>query len=106
MLNVSFNIVFIKVTFFSISHSLLYHLYLPYDLFLNESVFVTIKNFLLFAMINILTISRAEWTIAVLINKWTITVSINEKILIKYEWSWMNIATIFMNAATDKRVLQ
>ena len=45
------------------SHSLLYHLYLPYDLFLNESVFITIKNFLLFAMINILTISRAEWTL-------------------------------------------
>ena len=64
VLNVSFNIVFLKVTFFSISHSLLYHLSLPYDLFLNESVFITINNFLLLAMVNILTISRAEWEIA------------------------------------------
>ena len=47
--------------FFSISHCLQYHLYLPYDLFLNESVFNTINNLLLLAMVNIITISRAGW---------------------------------------------
>ena len=46
--------------FFSIIHSLLDHLYLP----INESVFITISNFLLLAMINILTISGAGWKIA------------------------------------------
>ena len=55
---------FIKVIFFSISHSLQYHICLPYDLFLNESVFITINKFLLLAMVKILTISRAGWKIA------------------------------------------
>ena len=64
VLNVSFNIFFIKVIFFSINHSLLYHPYLPYHLFLNESVFITINNFLLLAMVNLLTVSRAGWKIA------------------------------------------
>ena len=50
--------------FFSVSYSLLYHLYLPYDLFLNESELITINNFLLLAMVNVLTISRAGWKIA------------------------------------------
>ena len=59
MLNVFFNIVFIEVIFFSIGHSLLYHLYL-----LNESWFITINNFLLLATGNILTVSRAGWKIA------------------------------------------
>ena len=53
-----------RVIFFSISHSLLYHVYLPYDLFLNESVFVTVSSFLLLSMVNLLTISRARWKIA------------------------------------------
>ena len=44
----------------NISYFLLYHLYLPYDLFLNESVFITINNFLLLSMANMLTISRAD----------------------------------------------
>ena len=59
-LNVSFNIVFLKVIFskiFSLSYSLMYHQYLSYDLFLNESVFITISYFLfLLAMVNILAI--------------------------------------------------
>ena len=75
--------------FFSISYSSLYHLYLPYDLFLNESVFITINYFLLLAMVNILTILRAGWKITTWIDKYkynkydelTITVSINEWIL-------------------------
>ena len=53
-----------KVIFFSISYFLMYHLYLPYDLFHNESVFITINNFLLLPMVNILTISRAGWKVA------------------------------------------
>ena len=46
------------------SYSLLHHLYLPYDLFLNESVFITIILFLLLAIVNILTILLAGWKIA------------------------------------------
>ena len=61
--------------FFSISYSLLYHVYLPYDLFLNESVYITINNFLLLAMINITIIWRVGWKIAALIDKWTVAVS-------------------------------
>ena len=99
VLNVSFNIVFIKVIFFSIRHSLLYHLYLRYDLFLNESMFITVSNFLLLAMVNLLTISRAGWKIAAWIDQWTIAISINEQILrnmigsatgwILQQFSWM-----------------
>ena len=74
------NVSFLNVSFF-ISHSLLHHLYLPYDLFLNESVFIAINNFLLLAMVNILTISRAGCKIAAWIDKRTIAASINEKIL-------------------------
>ena len=40
------------------------HLYLPYDLSLNESVFIFANNFLLLAIVNILIISRAEWKTA------------------------------------------
>ena len=47
---------------------------------IHESVFITISNFLLLAMINVLTISRAGWKIAAWIDKWTIAVNINEKI--------------------------
>ena len=47
----------------------MYSLYLPYDLFLNESVFITINNFLLLAVVNILTLSRAGWKIAVSTNE-------------------------------------
>ena len=57
VLNVFFNIVFLKIIFFSISYSLLHHLYLPFDLFLKESIFFTTKNFLLLDLINTLTIS-------------------------------------------------
>ena len=39
-------------------------IYLPYDIILNESVFITINNFLLLAMVNTLIISRAECKIA------------------------------------------
>ena len=53
-LNVSF-----KVRF-SIRHSSLHHLYLPYDLFLNELVSIATNYFSLLAMVNILTISRAD----------------------------------------------
>ena len=41
-----------------------YDLWLPYDLFLNESVFIAINNLLLLAMVNIFTISGAGWKIA------------------------------------------
>ena len=71
VLNVSFNIVLLKMIFFSISYSLLYHLYLPYDLFLNKSAFITINNFLLLAMVNILTILPSLWKIAASFDKWT-----------------------------------
>ena len=64
VLNVFFHIVFLKVIFFSMSYSLLHHLYLPYDLFLNESVFITIIIFLLLAKVVILTILLAGWKIA------------------------------------------
>ena len=47
----------------------MYSLYLPYYLFLNESVFITINNFLLLAVVNILTLSRAGWKIAVSTNE-------------------------------------
>ena len=99
MLNVSFNIVFLEVIFFSINYALLYNIHLPYDLFLNQSVFFAINNFLLLAMINILIISRAEWKIAAWIDKWTIAVSVIEQILqhimesitgqILQQFSWM-----------------
>ena len=67
--------------FFSISNALLYHIYLPYDLSFNESVFITINNFLLLAMVNILIISRAEWKITASIDKWKMTESVIEQIL-------------------------
>ena len=44
-------------------------------------MFITINNFLLLAMVNILTISRAGWKIAAGIEKSTTVVSINEQIL-------------------------
>ena len=47
----------------------MYSLYLPYYLFLNESVFITINNFLLLAVVNILTLSRAGWKIPVSTNE-------------------------------------
>ena len=47
----------------------MYSLYFPYDLFLNESVFITINNFLQLAVVNILTRSRAGWKIAVSTNE-------------------------------------
>ena len=81
VLNVSFNIAFLKVIFFSINYALLYNIYLPYDLILNESGFITISKFSLLAMVNILIISRAEWEIAGWIDKWTIAVSVIEQIL-------------------------
>ena len=91
-----------RVIFFSISHSLLYHVYLPYDLFLNESVFVTVSSFLLLSMVNLLTISRARWKIAACID----TEHLQNTTKYDRQSNWMNIATIFMNAAMDKRVLQ
>ena len=48
---------------------------------INESVFITINNFLLIVMINILTIPRAGWKIATWINKWTTSASINEQMM-------------------------
>ena len=71
------NIVFIKVILLSISHSLLYHLYMPYDLFLNESVFITASNFLLLAIVDFtdLAISRVGWEIKLLLKL------INEQLL-------------------------
>ena len=80
-------------------HYCIYQVISPYDLFLNESVFITSNSFLLLAMVNILTISRAGWKIAVWINKWTIDARINEQILqnmmdsatgwILQQFSWM-----------------
>ena len=81
MLNVSWNIVFLKVTFFNISYSWLHHLYLPYSLSLNESVFITINIFLLFAIVNILTILLVGWKIAALVDEWAVAISINGQIL-------------------------
>ena len=62
-------------------------------------MFITISNFLLLAMVNILTISRAGWKIAAWIEKSTTVVSINEQILqnmmdsttewILQQFSWM-----------------
>ena len=75
MLNVSFNIAFIKMIFFSISHSFLHHLYLPYGLLMNQF------NFVLLAIINILTTSRARWKTVASINIRAIAVSINQQIL-------------------------
>ena len=57
-------LIFLKVIFFSISYSLLHHLYVPYDLFFNESVFITINNFLLLTVVNILAILHAGSKIA------------------------------------------
>ena len=79
VLNVSFNIAFLKVIFFSMNYALLYSICLPCDLMLNESGFITISNFSL--MVNILIISRADWKIAAWIDKWTIAVSVIEQIL-------------------------
>ena len=67
--------------FFNISYSLLYHLYFPYYLFLNESVFITINIFLLFPIVNILTILLVEQKIVALVDKWGVSISINEQIL-------------------------
>ena len=101
VLDVYFNIIFLKAIFFSIisSFTVIYHLYLPYDLFFNESVFITINYFLLFAMVNILAISRAGWKMTACIDKWTLAVSINKYILqqmtdtitgwILQQFSWM-----------------
>ena len=57
------------------------YIYLQYNLFLNESVCNTVNNFLLFAMINILIVSRAKWKIAALTDKRAFAVSITEQIL-------------------------
>ena len=99
VLNVSFNITFLKVIFFIISHSLQYHLYLPYDLFLNESMLITFNNFLLLTMVNVLIIWRTGWKIAAEIEKWIIAVSINKQMVqnmmedttewILQQFSWM-----------------
>ena len=96
---VSFNIGFLKVIESSISHSLLYQLNLLYDQFLNESVFITINNFLMIAMVSILIISLAGWKFSAWIDKWTMAVSKNEQILenvmdgttewIFQQFSWM-----------------
>ena len=78
-------------------------------LFLIESVFITINNFLLLPIVNILTILLVEWEIAGLVDKWTVCIRINEEILqhmMDSSYNWKNIATIFMNAAMDKEVLQ
>ena len=85
--------------FFSISYSLLHHLYVPYDLFFNESVFITINNFLLLTVVNILTILHARSKIAAWIDKWAIAVSVDEQIIqpmmnsitwwILQQFSWM-----------------
>ena len=54
-------------------------------------------------IVNILTILL----IATLVDKWTVAISINEQILQRMMYSnWINMATIFMNAAMDKEVLQ
>ena len=50
-----------------------------------------------------------EWEIAGLVDKWTVCICINEEILqhmMDSSYNWKNIATIFMNAAMDKEVLQ
>ena len=52
-----------------------------YELFLSESVFITMNIFLLLAIVNILTILLAGWKIAASVDKWTIAISINEQIL-------------------------
>ena len=44
-------------------------------------MFITINNFLLLAMVNILIISRAEWKITASIDKWKMTESVIEQIL-------------------------
>ena len=44
-------------------------------------MFITIIIFLLLAMINLLTISCAEWKFSAWIDKWEITVSMNEQML-------------------------
>ena len=78
-------------------------------LFLIASVFITINNFLLLPIVNILTILLVEWEIAGLVDKWTVCICINEEILqhmMDSSYNWKNIATIFMNAAMDKEVLQ
>ena len=52
-----------------------------YELFLSESVFITMNIFLLLAIVNILTILLAGRKIAASVDKWTIAISINEQIL-------------------------
>ena len=50
-----------------------------------------------------------EWEIAGLVDIWTVCISINEQILqhmMDSICNWKNIATIFINAAMDKEVLQ
>ena len=69
-------------------------------------MFITVSNFLLLAMVNLLTILRARWKISAWIDKWTIAISINEQILQNMIVQLDEYFTIFMNAATDKRVLQ
>ena len=44
-------------------------------------MFITINNSLLFALVSVLTISRAGWKISAWSDKWTIAVSINEQLL-------------------------
>ena len=63
--------------------------------------------FLVLAMVNILIILHAGWKIDAWIDKWTIAVGTNEQILQNMMDSiWINIGTLFMNAAMDKGVLQ
>ena len=98
-----------KVMFFKINCFLLHHLYLLYGLLLNESVFITINSFLLLAMVNIINYFTCGMEDCCL--NWQMDS------FCKYKWiintatydgycNWMNIATILMNAAMDKRVLQ
>ena len=59
-------------------------------------------------MVNILAILGAERNIASWIDKWTVVVCMNKKILhnMNGHYSLMETATILMIAATGKRVLQ
>ena len=63
-------------------------------------------------MVNILIMPHVEWKINARTDKWTIAVSVIEQILQHMMDNSINIynsinnATIFMNAARDKRVMQ
>ena len=63
-------------------------------------------------MVNILIVSRVEWKITTWTDKWTFAVSVIEQILQHMMdnsiniYNAINIATIFMNAAKNKRVMQ